>query len=105
MKDYNLKPTVEDMITIIQAVQEDLTQWDLEETDITFATDFIQDPVTGSIEWTFQTGDNSYTGSCYSYAHWAIGTIDKETSPKELALDIVDQLEELALYDELMATC
>lgn len=52
-------------------------------------------------DWGYQTGDNSYTGACYFYHHWAIGTIDFQTDPKELASDLLDQLEECLAYESL----
>ena len=58
--------------------------------DITVATN-----ADGSGEWGWQTGDNSFSGDCYFYRHWAIGQIDTDTDPAELARDLRDQLEEL----------
>jgi len=99
---YNLKG----IKALIEHVKEDIKRFDdIEYTDITIATDFEQDPITGSIEWVYQTGDNSYTGSCYGYSHWAIGSVDDGTDSTQLAMDLVDQLEELHMYDELMSQC
>lgn len=57
--------------------------------DITFSTNDAGD------QWNYQTGDNSYTGGCYSLPHWAIATIYEETDPLELYEDITSQLVEL----------
>ena len=46
-------------------------------------------------EWAYQTGDNSFTGSCYSHPHWAVSSILLDTDPLGLYEDICEQLEEL----------
>ena len=85
-------PSKEELIRLIQSIQEnDLSSLSLEEDefiDITVASNG-----TDPNDWGFQTGDNSYSGACYSYHHWAIGSIDFQTDPKELATDLLDQLE------------
>lgn len=52
-------------------------------------------------DWGFQLGDNSFSGQCYFYHHWAIGTIDSDTNVEELATDLLEQLEELTAYDHI----
>jgi hypothetical protein len=46
-------------------------------------------------KWVYQTGDNSYTGACYSYPHWAVISLYRDSSSEYYAKDIVNQLEEL----------
>ena len=55
--------------------------------DLTLATDGNQ--------WSYQTGDNSYTGGAYSLPHWAVLTIMPDTTYQELYKDTIDQWEEL----------
>lgn len=43
----------------------------------------------------YQTGDNSYTGSCYFLPHWAVTYLYRNSDCKDLANDIVYQLVEL----------
>ena len=63
--------------------------------DITFATNDSGDT------WNYQTGDNSFTGDCYSLPHWAVDTIqydcdaDSGDYSGECASYIIAQLEEL----------
>lgn len=47
-----------------------------------------------AMSWSYQTGDNSFTGGAYSYAHWGIGYLTRDTSPADFARDIVMSLEE-----------
>jgi hypothetical protein len=46
-------------------------------------------------KWTYQTGDNSFTGSCYSLPHWAVTAVFENTTASELIEDVTRQLEEL----------
>ena len=57
--------------------------------DITFGTN------ENGTEWSYQTGDNSFTGGCYCHPHWAVEYIGKDTDRVELRDSIVDQLNEL----------
>ena len=54
----------------------------------------INDPETDQDfpEWTYQTGDNSYSGSCYSKQYWGVATITRDSIAQDLAEEIVDNL-------------
>lgn len=43
------------------------------------------------ITWDFQTGDNSYSGPAYFYAHWGICDLHRRDNSRKLADDIVEQ--------------
>ena len=89
-------PSKELLIELIENIRiRDIDQDD-EYIDITIASNG-----TDPNDWGFQTGDNSYSGACYFYRHWAIGSIDFQTDPKELATELLDQLEELVAYEQL----
>lgn len=45
-------------------------------------------------DWSWQTGDNSYTGGAYFYPTWATVAIYRRSDSKELARDIRNQLYE-----------
>jgi hypothetical protein len=47
-------------------------------------------------EWSYQTGDNSFTGGAYHYPHWGVVSIYRRSNSKELARDIQNQLADLA---------
>jgi len=53
--------------------------------DITFA---ISEDGTA---WNYQTGDNCYTGGAYGLPHWAVSTIDADTTADSLLDDVVGQ--------------
>lgn len=42
--------------------------------------------------WSYQTGDNSYTGDCYSCRHWSVISLYRRDSCKAHASSIVDEL-------------
>lgn len=45
--------------------------------------------------WSYQTGDNSFSGGAYSYARpWAVTSIDRDSDPADVAEEIIDQLSE-----------
>lgn len=45
---------------------------------------------TGS--WSYQTGDNSYTGSAYHYPIWAVAGVYRRSNSREVARDLIDEL-------------
>lgn len=45
-------------------------------------------PETG--DWSYQTGDNSYTGGAYGYHYWGVGSLYRSTNCRELARELID---------------
>ena len=50
-------------------------------------------------EWSYQTGDNSFTGDCYSLPHWALGYLNVDSDRTEIMEDLINQLEDIEVYD------
>lgn len=44
--------------------------------------------------WNYQTGDNSFIGGAYGYRDWAVTYLYRDSDSKEVADDIVEQLDE-----------
>lgn len=42
--------------------------------------------------WSYQTGDNSYTGGCYSHPHWSLIYLYRRSNCTELAREAVEEL-------------
>ena len=42
--------------------------------------------------WSYQTGDNSYTGGCYSHPHWSLIYLYRRSNCAELASSAVGEL-------------
>ena len=92
-------PTVRDLSRLIRAVKADI--------DDDYRAD-IEDDVPGILltvgwsltgEWSYQTGDNSFTGGAYGYPHWAVVSVYRRSSSVELARDIRDQLMDVSEDD------
>lgn len=45
-------------------------------------------------DWSYQTGDNSYTGGCYGDPHWAVVYLYRRSRSAELAREAVSELAE-----------
>lgn len=45
--------------------------------------------------WSYQTGDNSYTGGAYGMPYWAIISLYRRSNCTELARDAINQIAEL----------
>lgn len=43
--------------------------------------------------WSYQTGDNSFTGGAYGYRDWAVTYLTRESNPADIAEEIASQLE------------
>lgn len=44
--------------------------------------------------WSYQTGDNSYSGGAYSHAHWAVISLYRRSNSRELAKQAADEIAE-----------
>lgn len=45
--------------------------------------------------WSYQTGDNSYTGGAYHHPHWAVVSLYRRSNSRELAEDCASQIGDL----------
>lgn len=46
-------------------------------------------------EWSWQSGDNSYTGGAYGYRDWGVARVYRGTNSRECARDLINQVAEL----------
>lgn len=46
----------------------------------------------GSLNWDYQTGDNSYTGGAYGHHHWGVGYLYRRSNCASLASDMVSEV-------------
>jgi len=42
--------------------------------------------------WSYQTGDNSYTGGAYSHSTWGVGAIYRRSNSKQVAKELCDDI-------------
>lgn len=50
-------------------------------------------------DWSYQTGDNSYTGGAYGYPHWAVVSVYRRSDSRALARVIREELLSVSAYD------
>lgn len=50
------------------------------------------DPSDGS--WSYQTGDNSYTGGAYGYRYWGVTSITRRSNSREVARYLINDAAE-----------
>lgn len=43
-------------------------------------------------DWSYQTGDNSYSGGCYGHPHWSVVYLYRRSNCAELASSAVSEL-------------
>ena len=91
--------TKPDLILLIDSVRaqidDDCMQEGDDPTDYTPSIQLTISTNDSLSEWSYQTGDNSYTGSCYHHPHWGVGYVTEECDASELADDLIDQLLDL----------
>jgi hypothetical protein len=49
-------------------------------------------------KWSWQTGDNSYTGAAYCYKDWAVTRVYRRTNSVDCARDIISQIKDVSYY-------
>lgn len=50
--------------------------------------------------WTYQTGDSSFSGSCYHYPYWGCGTLTRDSNCSELADELIENLAETIFWED-----
>lgn len=48
--------------------------------------------------WSYQTGDNSFTGGAYGHPVWAVVYLTADSIPDEVAGEILDELSEMVAW-------
>ena len=51
-------------------------------------------------DWAWQTGDNSFSGACYHYAHWAVIYLYRDSNCRELAREALADIREALSFNE-----
>jgi hypothetical protein len=42
--------------------------------------------------WSYQTGDNSYTGGAYSHSTWGVASLYRRSNSKDIARELCDDI-------------
>jgi len=51
-------------------------------------------------DWNYQTGDNSFTGSCYHHPYWGVSSISKDCNPEDIALALILDLASVIGFED-----
>lgn len=88
-------PAVEYLARLVRQVKKEIRDDYVDEGDTlpSLCLTIGADTTTG--DWSYQTGDNSYTGGAYGYPAWAVVTVYRRSNSIELARDIRAQLSDL----------
>lgn len=88
-------PTIKELSGLIRAIKPHICDDYLAEDETVPGIDLTigHTPETGA--WSYQTGDNSYTGGAYGHPNWATTRVYRRSNSRELARDLISQLDEL----------
>ena len=88
-------PTINDLTMLIKHVKSQITENDRSFNgenepgiQLSIACDDAMDG------WAYQTGDNSFTGPCYFFQHWAVTGIYRDTDCRKEAKSLLNELRE-----------
>jgi hypothetical protein len=87
-------PTIADLSALVRAIKPQIEDDYLEEDETIPGIDLTIGWSDETFDWSYQTGDNSYMGSAYHYPVWAVSRVYRRSNSRELARDLIDQLEE-----------
>jgi hypothetical protein len=59
---------------------------------VTFGVSVSED---GELSWSYQTGDNSFSGGAYCHSNWAVISLYRKSNSRELAHDAIEQIADL----------
>lgn len=90
-------PTITDLSTLIRLLKEGICieyRAFEEDQEAGIQLTIGWDPQTGN--WSYQTGDNSFSGDAYSYPIWGVAGIYRDSNPRAVARALIDEMEEQA---------
>lgn len=88
-------PTFADLRALLISLKSDIGDDYRADDDSDYPSMSVTIGADGKGGWSYQTGDNSYTGGAYGYPHWAVITLDRRSNCADLAHDVLDQLADL----------
>jgi DNA-directed RNA polymerase subunit H (RpoH/RPB5) len=83
-------PTIKELSDLIKSIKPEICDEYKDEEDQLPRID-LTCGINETGEWSYQTGDNSYSGSAYFYPHWAVVSIFRRSNSRELAKEIREQ--------------
>ena len=88
------KPSIKEISELLKSIkpyiEDDFKEYEDDEPNIQVTVGFT--PEDGS--WSYQTGDNSYTGGAYGHPVWGVGWLFRNSNCRELAKDILNEIDD-----------
>jgi len=89
-KELKGAPTIGELARLVRDVKLDIMDEYIEEKG---DTPSIQLTIGADEDgWSYQTGDNSYSGGAYGYRSWGVGYVTRRCNSREVARDILSDL-------------
>ena len=88
-------PAIKDIEALVKSLKNDIgDEYRAYEDDTTpsMLVTIGVDPETG--DWSYQTGDNSYTGGAYSFQYWGVTGINRRSNSRSVAKELLEQIAE-----------
>lgn len=82
-------PTIKELASLIRSIKPDIQDAYKDEPDdepyisLTIGCSYHKN-------WSWQTGDNSFTGGAYGHPYWGLGVITRRCNSRELAKEIIE---------------
>lgn len=95
-------PTIKELSALVRSIKLDIprgpgaadyTDTDNGDTSPSIDLTIGHNPADGS--WSYQTGDNSFSGGAYGFPNWATTRVYPRSDSRELARDLISQLDQL----------
>jgi hypothetical protein len=91
-------PTIADIAALVRHVKRQVSKSDpdyIADGDDKPGIDLTIGVDTTTGEWSYQTGDNSFSGGAYGYRDWGITRVYRATNSRGCARDLINQVAEL----------
>jgi hypothetical protein len=101
MKRQTIKPTLEEVYSLLRDLKPTIG-------DDYRASEDPEDDKPGMCvtvgsdgeSWSYQTGDNSFTGGAYGFSCWGVGYLYRNSNCREVARHIIDELADSLFQEE-----
>lgn len=96
-EELNEMPTIKELANLIKELKKDILDEyrASDDPDDNTPAMSVTFGINDKRQWSYQTGDNSFTGGAYGKPYWAVVTLTRRCDSKEIARDVLDQWAEL----------
>ena len=87
-------PSVAELASLVSDVKKDIRDANEQDEEDDVPGIHLTVGADGKGKWSYQTGDNSYSGGAYGFRHWGQCDVYPGTNPREAAQEILGELRE-----------